>query len=36
MPVKDHKPSNIRLLGAIGCVLRGTVEQGWLGRLGSR
>ena len=36
MPVKDHKPSNIKLLRAVWCVLRGAVEQGWLGRLGSR
>ena len=32
-PIKDLKPSNIRLLRAIWCVLRGAVEQGWLGRL---
>ena len=35
-PIKHLKTSNIRLLGAIWCLLWGTVEQGWLGRLGSR
>ena len=35
-PIKHLKTSNIRLLGAIWCVLWGTVEQVWLGRRSER
>ena len=35
-PIKHLKPSNLRLLRAARCALRGAVEQGWLGRRSGR
>ena len=36
IPIKHHKPNNIRLLRAIWRVLTGAVEHVRLGRLGER
>ena len=35
-PIKHLKPSNIRLLRAIWCVLWRAMKQGWLGRRSER